>query len=352
MTTMRQAWRIPRAGSLARLQLASESLAAPGPGEVRIRVEAVGLNFADIFACLGLYSATPSGSFVPGLECAGVIESIGPAAGEPSSWQPGDRVMALTRFGAYATQLNVATKLLHRVPEGWSAVQAAAYPVQGLTAWYGLVELGRVTQGETVLVQSAAGGVGLLALEMLRTLGAQTIAVVGNEAKRNFLVQHRGLDPARVILRRPRTFARDLDVALAHVGSEGLDCVLDAVLGPAFTPSLARLRPAGRYVLYGAADFMGQHAQPNYAALAWRWLRRPRLDPLAMISANQSLLAFNLIWLWDQAARLPGAYAALGRLLGGPPGPIEEFPFAQAPEAMRRLQSGQSIGKLVLRIEP
>ena len=82
MNNQRLVWRTPGAGSLDRLKLQEEPLAPPAPGEARVRVEAIGLNFADIFACQGLYSATPSGSFVPGLECAGVIESIGDGAGQ------------------------------------------------------------------------------------------------------------------------------------------------------------------------------------------------------------------------------------------------------------------------------
>src|SRR5512134_558951 len=126
----RLVWRTPGAGALDRLKLQEETLPPPGPGEARVRVEAVGLNFADIFACQGLYSATPSGAFVPGLECAGVIESLGTGAPSQSHLRPGDRVIALTRFGAYATALNVGTRYLHPVPEGWTMEQAAAWVVQ------------------------------------------------------------------------------------------------------------------------------------------------------------------------------------------------------------------------------
>ena len=166
----RLAWRIPRAGSLARLRLLEEDLPAPAPGEVQIDVAAVGLNFADIFACLGLYSATPAGSFVPGLEAAGTVRRVGDGV---TRWRPGDRVIVLTRFGGYASALNVGEQYLWPLPETWSFEDGAAYPVQALTAWYGLVPLGGVRRGSVVLVQSAAGGVGLNALQVLRQLGAQ-----------------------------------------------------------------------------------------------------------------------------------------------------------------------------------
>jgi len=119
--------------------------------------------------------------------------------------------------------------------------------------------------------------------------------------------------------------------------------VLDAVLGPAFRPAFDRLRPEGRYVLFGAAGFMTHGARPNY-------LRRPRLDPLAMISDNRSLMAFNLIWLWDHADRLPAAYAELEQLTPRPPHVGAVLPFDRAPEALRLLQGGGTIGKVVLEV--
>jgi alcohol dehydrogenase len=347
----RLVWRTSGAGSLDRLRLHEESLSPPVAGEARIRVEAIGLNFADIFACQGLYSATPSGSFVPGLECAGVIESLGDEqVASASNLCPGDRVIVLTRFGAYATALNVGTQYLRRVPDGWTMEQAAAWAVQGLTAWYGLVRLGDVGRDDVVLVQSAAGGVGLLALDIIAALGARPIAVVGQQDKREFLVAQRGLAPNSIIVRHPKSFGAQIDVATAALGADGLDCVLDAVLGPTFRPAFDRLRPEGRYVLYGAADFMSPASRPNYFALGWRYLRRPRLDPLAMISTNRSLMAFNLIWLWERADRLPEGYAALERLLPRPPHIGARFPFESAIEAMRLLQSGKTIGKVVLNV--
>jgi alcohol dehydrogenase len=110
------------------------------------------------------------------------------------------------------------------------------------------------------------------------------------------------------------------------------------------------LRPEGRYVLFGAADFMSRGARPNYPRLAFDYLRRPRLDPLAMISANRSLMAFNLIWLWERADRLPAAFAALERLAPRPPHVGAQLPFDRAPDALRLLQGGATIGKVVLQV--
>jgi alcohol dehydrogenase len=258
--------------------------------------------------------------------------------------------MAVTRFGGYATALNLDVRLLHPLPEGWSFAEGAAFPVQALTAWYALCVLAPVAPGATVLVHSAAGGVGLHALELLRSLGGKAIATVGSERKRAFLVAERGLDPGAIVVRDRSRFGGQLDAALGAVGSNGLDVVLDAVMGPFFQPAFARLRPEGRHLVFGAADFMSSGSRPNPLRLAWRWLTRPRVDPLAMVSDNRAVMGFNLIWLWSELDRLPGAYATLARLDPRRPHVGARLPFARAPEALRLLQAGATEGKVVLEV--
>lgn len=345
-TRERRVWRIARAGSLANLKLVTESLPPPAADEVQVRIHAVGLNFADIFACQGLYSATPRGPFIPGLEAAGTIIAIGSRV---TSRQIGERVMVLTRFGGYADAMNVAEATLWPVPTSWSFAQAAAYPVQALTAWYGIERLGNARKDSIVLVQSAAGGVGLHALQALHSLEAKPVAVVGSESKRQWLIAERGLAPQAVVV-RDHQYAAKLDMALQHYAASGFDMVFDAVYGDAFRPAYDRLAPEGRYVLFGAADFMGSGARPNPLRLLASWLRRPKLDPLAMIPLNRGLLAFNLIWLWEQAARLPESMRATLALIPSPPHIGARFAFEQAIDAMTLLQGGQTTGKVVLEL--
>jgi NADPH:quinone reductase-like Zn-dependent oxidoreductase len=353
----REVWRVRRAGSLDRLERHTDTLPEPGPGEARVGVHAIGLNFADIFACLGLYSATPAGTFVPGLELAGVVEAIGPAVARPDTSgepphaiQAGDRVIGLTCFGAFATAVNLGVGYLRPIPAGWSFAEGAAFPVQALTAWYGLAELGGLEPGDVVLVHSAAGGVGLNALAILATVGARVVATVGRPAKRDFLVERCGLSPDQVIVRDRHHFGSQLDRALAALRLDGFDLVFDAVGGPFLRPAYERLRPEGRLVLYGAADFMPKRARPNYLRLALKYLLRPRLDPLQMIARNRSVMAFNLIWLWDHVERLSRAYDRLAHLVRRPPFVGRRFAFEEAPAALRYLQSGESIGKVVLEV--
>ena len=154
---LRHAYRL-HSGSLSKMKLVEEQLPDPGPGEATIAVKAIGLNFADIFAIWGLYSATPAGEFVPGLEYAGVVARVGAGV---THLREGDEVMGVIRFGAYATHLNIDARYVLPLPPGWSFEEGAAYPVQALTAYYSLKELGTIRQSHTVLIHSAAGGVGI-----------------------------------------------------------------------------------------------------------------------------------------------------------------------------------------------
>ena len=344
--TDRRIWRVSRAGSLDRLALEDEPVVAPGPGQARVRVAAVGLNFADVFACMGLYSATPRGAFIPGLEFAGIIDALGP---DTAGWREGDAVIGLTRFGAYATSVTVDSRYLQPLPPGWGAADGAAFPVQALTAWYAIDELGACRPGDAVLVHSAAGGVGLNALALLRARQARVVATIGHASKRAVLAAQ-GLAPQQIIVRDRARFAAQLDEALAANGLDGFHLVLDAVAGPFFKPAYRRLRPAGRLVIYGSADFTPTASRPNWLRLGVRYVRRPLIDPLRMIEHNKSVMGFNLIWLWDQPERLAPAYQVIARDITQPPLIGRRFPFEQAPAALRYLQSGQSVGKVVLEI--
>ena len=341
MPQLRQIWQIPRAGDLARLQLVDDRLTDPADDSVTVRVAAAGLNFADVFACLGLYAATPSGPFVPGLEFAGVIEAVGSSV---EGWTIGQPVMGLTRFGGYATHVNVDARYLWPLPDGWSMGQGAGHLVTSLTAWYALRELGALKPEQLVLVQSAAGGVGLAALALIERMRGEAIGTVGQAAKTAVT----GLAAERIIVRDSRNFGRQLDEALAAADCDGFDLVLDAIAGGTFRPLYDRLRPGGRLVIFGAADLMPSGRRPNYAKLGWQYCRRPKLDPLAMISDNRSVMAFNLIWLWDRVEHMRRLCRELSALQPPAPHIGRTFPFAEAPAAVRYLQSGDSVGKVIL----
>jgi len=350
----REVWRTARAGSLDGLRLEREVLPPAGVGEARVEVWAVGLNFADIFACLGLYSATPRGPFIPGLEFSGVIREVGPPAPGQApvagAFRPGDQVVGVVRFGAYADAINADVRYLRPLPEGWSFTEGAAFPVQALTAWHGLHALGGLRPGGSVLVHSAAGGVGLNALQTAFSRRARIVATVGSESKKAFLLGRFDLTPDAIVVRDRRRFGAELDRALRAIDADGFDVVLDGVAGPYFRPALHRLRPGGRFIVFGAADMTPSGAKPNYAKLAWQYLRRPKVDVLRLVNSNRGVIGFNLIWLWDRAEDLAREYEEVRLVITDPPFIGRTFPFAEVPAALRFLQSGKSTGKVVLEI--
>lgn len=332
----RTVWTTPKAGDISRLEQKSEPLGALPDDRVRVDVRAVGLNFADIFALTGLYSATPLGAFIPGLEFAGTVSACG---ADTAGFSPGDRVMGVTRFGGYASSIDSEPNTLIPLPDDWDFARGAAWPAQTLTAWYALTRLGALRAGQRVLVHSAAGGVGLQAMKLARALGGEPVGTVGSADKVSTLAGA-GFDR---ILVREKDFARQLQREALQ-----FDLVLDAVGGRVQKASFNALAPMGRLVVFGAAEFTPKGKRPDYLKAAWRYLRRPRYDVMDMISSNRSVLAFNLIWLWEQKPELRALLAELERVPLSPPLVGHRFSFDDVHAALDLLRSGRSVGKVIL----
>jgi len=331
----RQVWRTPKAGAIQRLVQIEEPLAELKSDEVQVEVKAVGLNFADIFALTGLYSATPEGSFIPGLEYSGIVTKVG---GECQKFKLGDRVMAVSRFGGYASVVQSKEAYLVLLPRDWSFSQGAAYLTQTLTAWYALNDLGNIKAGQDVLIQSAAGGVGLQAMKLVKALAGNPIGTVSSQKKVDFLA---GLGFESWI-REPSFKAQ-----LANK-KKTFDLVLDAIGGEVQQASFNALNPMGRLIVFGAAEFTPGKNRPNYLTAAWKFLRRPKYDVMDMISDNRSVMAFNLIWLWDQLGIMQELLKDMMAVETTPPYVGHQFTFDQAHEAIDCLRSGKTIGKVVL----
>jgi len=331
----RQVWRTPKAGAIQRLVQIEEPLAELKSDEVQVEVKAVGLNFADIFALTGLYSATPEGSFIPGLEYSGIVTKVG---GECQKFKLGDRVMAVSRFGGYASVVQSKEAYLVLLPRDWSFSQGAAYLTQTLTAWYALNDLGNIKAGQDVLIQSAAGGVGLQAMKLVKALAGNPIGTVSSQKKVDFLA---GLGFESWI-REPSFKAQ-----LANK-KKTFDLVLDAIGGEVQQASFNALNPMGRLIVFGAAEFTPGKNRPNYLTAAWKFLRRPKYDVMDMISDNRSVMAFNLIWLWDQLGIMQELLKDMMAVEITPPYVGHQFTFDQAHEAIDCLRSGKTIGKVVL----
>ena len=329
-----------QAGNLADMQCQSFELLDPAHHEVQISLRAIGLNFADVFAIWGLYGATPKGSFTPGLEYAGVVEKTGTSI---THLKPGDKVMGVTRFGAYTTHLNIDGRYVLPLPATWDFATGAAYLVQTLTAYYGMIHLGAMQHGHNVLIHSAVGGVGLQALKIAKAFDCFTIGTIGHEGKLDFAI---GAGYDRVIV-RGKNFEADLKNAL---GDRPLELVMDSVGGPYFSIPFSILAPMGRVVVFGSARYASPGDQPNKWHMLKHWLTRPKIDPQKLPETNRGVLGFNLIWLYERAELLLGLLQDLEALKLSAPYVGHRFSFDNLPDAIRLFQTGKTVGKVVVEV--
>lgn len=335
----RQVYKL-KAGSVANLRLETEELPDPQAHELTIAVKAVGLNFADIFAIWGLYAATPEGVFTPGLEYAGVVTKTGPAV---EGVKVGDRVMGVTRFGAYTTHLNMDYRYVVPLPADWNFAEGAAFLVQVLTAYYSLVNLGNLQDGQTVLIHSGGGGVGLLANRIAKKHNAFTIGTIGRPEKRS-LLEEEGYD--RIIV-RSKNFKKDLEEAL---DGRPLHLIMECIGGKVLKIGYEQLAPMGRMISYGSARYASVGNRPNYFKLLYYYLTRPKIDPQTMTNENKSVMAFNLIFLFHNVEIIHQILQELRELQLKPPFVGHRFPFEQLKDAIELFQSGRTTGKVVLEV--
>ena len=315
-----------------------------GGGQLLVAVKAAGINFADVLSRLGIYKAAPKPPFVPGIEVAGTVEALGPGV---SGYAVGDRVMSFCTFGGYAEKVAVPAAFATKIPPEMTFNEAAAFPVQYLTAYHGLFQLAHVRDADTVLVHAAAGGVGIACLQLLAPTKARVLATVSSEAKAKIVRE----ECPRAI---PINYAaEDFSKAiLRENGGHGIDVVMDSIGGDTFRKSWNLLRPFGRHVLFGAAAAVKPGAIAQLGAL-WRLRKMLFVFPLAMLDQNRTLSAFNLYHLAERPDVMNEAMEALLALRAK--GAIKprvglSLPLEKAGEAHRRMQERQTVGKVVLTV--
>jgi len=312
----------------------------PGDGEVLIRVKASGLNFADILSRQGLYPDSPPKPCVMGYEISGVIEQVGKGVDQQLL---GKAVVAMTRFGGQSDLVVVKARQMFEKPERLTFEQAAALPVNYLTAYALLVVMGSLHEGESVLIHNAGGGVGLAALDIAKKIGAVTYGTA-SPSKHRFL-KERGLD-------YPIDYRNeDWSARLKELTKErGVDLILDPIGGAHWKKSYAALRHTGRLGMFGVstASATGVSGKLKMVKAA---LQMPRFHPIALLNKNRGVFGLNLGHLWHEPEKVAGWMKAI---LGG----VEEgwinphvdraFRFEEAGAAHRYLEERRNIGKVVL----
>lgn len=311
-----------------------------GAGEVVVQVKAAGLNFADILARQGLYPDGPKKPCVMGYEVAGVVEAVGEGV-DPQV--RGKAVVAMTRFKGQAEKVVVAENQLFEKPDSLSFEQAAAVPVNYLTAYALLVVMGGLRQGESVLIHNAGGGVGLAAIDIARKIGATTYGTA-SPGKHEFL-RERGLD-------HPIDYRNQdwLPVLKQLTGDRGVELVIDPIGGSHWKKSYAALRTTGRLGMFGVSTASANGLKGKFK-LVKAALQMPKFHPIGLLNKNRGVFGLNLGHMWHEPEKVrEWVQAILAGINEGwiRPHVDKAFGFAQAGEAHSYMESRKNIGKVVL----
>ncbi|HEY7489577.1 MAG TPA: SDR family NAD(P)-dependent oxidoreductase, partial [Candidatus Tectomicrobia bacterium] len=314
-----------RAGVLDNLTLRGSRRRAPGPGEVEIQVYATGLNFRDVMKATGIYPTEANEIVQLGDECAGRVVALGEGVDD---FESGDEVMAIVP-GCFSTFVTTSTTLVVHKPVHLSFEEAATLPIVFLTAYYALHHLGRLGQGERILIHAAAGGVGLAAVQLAQRVGAEIFATAGSPEKREFL---RSLGVRHVMDSRSLDFAEEV---LERTDGKGVDVVLNSLAGDAIPKSLSVLGAYGRFLEIGKRDIY------QNSKLGLRPFRN-----------NLSFFAIDLGRLFQERPAIARdffrdviRYVEDGTLR---PLPHRTFPISEAVSAFRYMAQAKHIGKVVL----
>lgn len=315
----------------------------PARGQVLVRVKAVGINFADLLGRMGLYPGVPKPPFVPGLEFAGVVEDDSRAPTGSPPLPPGTPVAGMTHFNAYAERIAAQPGMLFRVPAGISHEEAAAMPVNYLTAYHSMFYLGNLQPGDRILIHGAAGGVGVAAVQLAKARGLIIFGTAG-PAKQDYLRQigvHHAIDYSK----------EDFREVVRREAPDGIEMAMDPIGGKSFAESYRCLGPTGRLVVYGFSAAAAADGKKNLLRGAKAMLETPTFKPMELMARNISVIGVHLGRLESRAAILRQQMDELFRMYQeGTVRPVigKAFPLAEAAEAHRFIHERRNIGKVVL----
>jgi NADPH2:quinone reductase len=313
------------ADDLAGLSLDTVEPAPPAAGQVAVSMRAAALNFPDLLMTRGGYQHKPELPYVPGMEGAGVVESVGPGV---TAWRAGDAVCVSSHVGTLAQRAVVGEASLSAAPAGWDWAEAAAWQVGALTAYVALVTRGALRAGETLLVHGATGGMGAAAVQLGAALGATVIATGSDPAR---LERLRALGAAHLLPSRG-DFA---DGVKGLTGGQGADVVFDPVGGDAFDRSTKCIAFGGRILVVGFAA--GRH--PTVAA------NHVLIKGYSVVGVRAGE------WLRRRPGEAPGIRAELARLAAAGvfrPWIGARFPLERSIDALRALERREAPGKIVV----
>lgn len=334
--------RVPRFGPPEVLEYVERPDPEPGPGEVSTAVLAIGVNFADITARMGLYPDSGKPPFVTGYEFAGHIDRIGEGV---TGIEEGQAVIGMRNFGCYADRVVTSADLVFPLPEGIDAIRGAAFPVTYLTAWHAMVYLGNLHPGERILIQNAGGGVGTAAIQIARHRGAEILGTA-SAPKHDFI---RDLGVEHVIDYRQSDWAEEVK---RITDGQGVEMILNPLGGRALKTDFDLLAHTGRLIAYGVSAG-ARSMKRNLPKAIWNIIRTPKLSPLQMMLKNRGAFGVHIGHLWHRQDVLAGEFAEMRELLEeGVLDPIVDttFPLQEASAAHRYIQDRKNRGKVVLTV--
>lgn len=339
--SMRQVW-MRRRGDPSVLEVREVPTPRPGPGQVRLRVAYAGVNFADVMMRRGLYPDAPQLPAVAGYEVSGTIDAVGAGVAEALCGRP---AVAMCNFGGYSESVCVPAQQAWALPDGVDLRAAAAVPVNYLTAWQMVRVMAPVAAGGTVLVQSAAGGVGQAVVQLCALAGVQ---VIGSASP----AKHAELRAQGLAFVFDSGLPRYAPLVREATGGRGVEAALEPRNGRWILESYRCLSRCGHLVLFGFAGAATGRRSGTLSALRTLaqvpWLA---INPIRLMNDNRSLGGVNLGRMWDEGARTgPWLEALLGLLREGAIAPRLDgvYSFAEAGRAHERLEGRENFGKILL----
>lgn len=299
-----------------------------GADEIEIGVQAVGVNFRDLLVVLGKYSAS-----TVGCECAGIVTRIGPNC---NTLKPGDRVCAFI-VGCSNTYARCHYKLAVKIPDFLSTAEAASLPCTGVTAYHSLISLAHLSNEDSILIHSATGGTGQMAVQIAKAVGAEVFVTVGTEEKRRLIKELYGISDDHIFNSRDTSFARDIYCA---TNGRGVDVVLNSLSKESLLASWECIAPFGRFIELGKMDIEDNSKLP-----------------MAQFTRNVTFHAVAIDHLSTEKPQVVGralqsVLDMMGKGLMRVASPLQFYPVSELETAFRFMQSGKNTGKMVLTFSP
>ncbi|HEY6034644.1 MAG TPA: zinc-binding dehydrogenase [Kofleriaceae bacterium] len=305
----------------------------PADDEVAIDVAYSGINFADIQMRLGLYPDAPKKPFVPGYEVSGKVTAVGKNVRDVKK---GDEVVAGTYFGGYASHVTLPARQVFKLPAGIDLEAGAALPVNYFTAQLALFEMARVRKGDRILIEPATGGVGVLAIQMARHVGAEVIGLTTSPHKKKF-IEELGAT------------AYTVDEFHADESLRGYDLVINSSGGAAIEWQRRRLGMTGRIICLGMSS-MTKNGKRSYVKIASALLRTPRISVLKLFDANTGVYALNALHILQDPTWIERLTSAMSLIpaMDLKPHVGKVFDAKEVAAAHAFLETKQATGKVLL----